>query len=626
LSDGAELLVSAIHSIAEYPPIALGMVLTYAKQEFANEPRVRIAEHLVRSEQQLRELLENRHSAGGRRHVLLFSNYLWNTKTNLHLSRLAKRIDPDCVTIHGGPDTPAYTEASKNFLAREPHVDFIVAGEGEETLKELLEALALGDRESAHVNGLRFLCNGTFVETAPRSRAADVNKFPSPYLTGFFDSFDSNEVTHWQTATIETYRGCPYACTFCDWGSIMGSKVKLFDLNRVIAEMEWAASRKIEMIWIADSNFGLLARDLEITRQICELKKRTGYPQRMVLTFAKNVKSHVVEIVKLMIDAGLVAQGIISLQTTDPATLKVIRRTNIKTSEYEKLRHEFAQRELPLIVELMLALPGSTVAALKGDLSYHFDLPVEVFIHRTVMLPNSPMADPNYQREHAIEVDDQNCVISTATMSAADIETAEIICRVFQGVHRFGILRYVVRWLQWEQGLSPLQVIHDLILDGEAQARYPLLGAFVSDARVNSTNIDELVNTVMSFREQLRKSSAWDALSTQFIAWACGRYNLRQDDALNELGRVQARLMPTAGSQFPDYVPMKHDVGRWYADWLAGCGAALATYGPELLRVEDPYGQSNRSYFEILTRDTTHCWELETVLAQSRRAHAKQLA
>ena len=113
----------------------------------------------------------------------------------------------------------------------------------------------------------------------------------------------------------------------------------------------------------------------------------------------------------------------------------------------------------------MMALPGSTVEAFKGDLAYHFDLPIEVFVHRTVMLTNSPMADPKYQREHGIEVDEQSRVSATATMSAADIEAAGVICRVFQGVHRFGILRYIFRWLQWEKGFNPLDVMHDLIGD-----------------------------------------------------------------------------------------------------------------------------------------------------------------
>jgi hypothetical protein len=619
MSVPAEILVSGVHTIPEYPPIALGMCMSYAKQEFANARGVEISPNLVRTEQQLAELLKNQNSVAPRRHVLLFSDYLWSMNSNLHFSRLAKQIDPSCITIHGGPDAPAYTQASSDFLRREPHVDFIVAGEGEETLKELLEAFAAGCSDPVQINGLRFFFNGTFVETASRTRAADVNKFPSPYLTGFFD--DGNDVTKWTSATIETYRGCPYSCTFCDWGSNIGSKMRLFDLDRVAAEVEWAARKEVGSIWLADSNFGILTRDLEITRRICEIKKRTGFPRGVILTFAKNVKSHVVEIVKLLVDAGLLTQGIISLQTSDLATLKVIRRSNIKTSEYEKLRREFAQHNLPLTAELMMALPGSTLAAFKGDLEYHFDLPIEVFVHRTFMLPNSPMADPDYKREHGIEVDDQQRIIATKTMSPADIELGEAICRVFQGVHRFGILRYVLRWLQWERELNPVEVIHDLVEDGEAQSEYPLLGAFVADARIH---LCDLVNTVFSFREQLRSTSDWCALSAQFISWVSSRYNVPEDAALRDLGQVQAGLMPSAGRQFPDYVPMQHDAGRWYDDWLGGHGAPLASYEPGILEVDDPYGLSNRSYFESSTCCPSYSWELKSALAQSRRTHASR--
>lgn len=616
----AEFLVTGVHTIPEYPPIALGMCMSYAKQEFAHVPSIQFSQHLIGTEEGLANLLNGR-NLKARQHILLFSNYLWNTNVNLRFSRLAKQLDPTCITIHGGPDTPAYTEASKSFLEREPHVDFIAAGEGEETFKELMGSLVAGESDFAQVAGLRYFSKGTFVESAPRPRAADINRFPSPYLTGFFDG---NEVTEWQSATIETFRGCPYACTFCDWGSIMGSKVKLFDLERVIAEVEWAATRQIRTIWIADSNFGLLERDVEIAKRICDIKKRTEFPQRMILTFAKNIKARVVEIVKMMVDAGLLADGIVSLQSSDAATLHAIRRTNIKTSEYEKLRRAFAEKDLPLTAELMLALPGSTVASFKADLAYHFDLPIEVFVHRTVMLPNSPMADPRYQREHEIEIDERKRVVATATMSRTDVEIAETICRLFQGVHRFGILRYVVRWFQWEKGLEPLDLIHDLVANTEIRVEYPLLETLVTDARTASIAVTDLVNTLFSFREQMRIGSSWQLLSAQFIAWVSRRHGFANEDAVNELGQLQARLMPSAERQFPEDIIMTNDVLRWYEDWLAGHGAALVTYNPGLLQVEDPFGLSNEPYSVTSTRVSSYCWELESALARSRRAHAKQ--
>jgi radical SAM superfamily enzyme YgiQ (UPF0313 family) len=615
----ARFLVSGIHTIPEYPPIALGLCMAYGKQALINEPSFEISPRLVSNEEELTDVLTSERS-NGRRHIFLFSNYLWNTKSNLHLSRLAKLLDPSCITIHGGPDSPAYTEASKTFLERERHVDFIVAGEGEETLKELLEALPFWRGGRVDVQGLRYLSEGTFVATADRLRAPDVNKFPSPYLSGFFDGYD---VTKWQSATIETFRGCPYSCTFCDWGSIMGTKVKWFDLDRVAAEIEWVASRKVGTIWIADSNFGIAERDVEIARKICEVKSRTGFPKGLILTYAKNVKSRVIDIVRLMVDAGLQATGIISLQTSDPKTLQVIRRTNIKTSEYKKLRRAFAERNLPLCVELMMALPGSTIEAFKTDLADHFDLPVEVFVHRTVMLTNSPMADPAYQREHRIETDEQNRVIATATMSTADIETASVICRVFQGVHRYGILRYLVRWLQFEKGLNPLDVIHDLVLDKEAHFQYLLLGELIGDASRASNSVVDLVHTLDSFREQARKESLWDALSLQFISWASRKYDFRDEEALNELGRIQARLMPSPGRNFPDFVEMKYDLAQWYAGQLDGHGTALAEYGFGTLQIDDPLHLSDRSISESQLDTPSYAWELESALVLARRKNSQ---
>ena len=61
-------------------------------------------------------------------------------------------------------------------------------------------------------------------------------------------------------------------------------------------------------------------------------------PRRIVVNYSKNTHRHLVEIVERFAEAGLVSEGVISLQTRDPHTLEVVRRRNIKTAEYDKLR------------------------------------------------------------------------------------------------------------------------------------------------------------------------------------------------------------------------------------------------------------------------------------------------
>src|SRR5581483_2084742 len=130
--------------------------------------------------------------------------------------------------------------------------------------------------------------------------------------------------------------------------------------------------------------------------------------------YAKNTHQHLIDIIALFLDAELISTGIVSIQTRDDRTLGIVRRKNIKTREYDKLRAEFQRRNLPLAVQLMIGLPGATLQTIEDDLSYYFDTSMEVQLFRTVMLPNSPMADPDYQATHELKARHDGLLVSTA--------------------------------------------------------------------------------------------------------------------------------------------------------------------------------------------------------------------
>ena len=125
------------------------------------------------------------------------------------------------------------------------------------------------------VPGLSFRDGDRVVHTGERDRITDLDVVPSPFLAGLFDVHAEARVA---MAILETNRGCPYGCTFCDWGSATQSRIRKFDLDRVYAELEWCATHKVHQVFLADANFGIFERDVDIAAKVAELKHRARLP------------------------------------------------------------------------------------------------------------------------------------------------------------------------------------------------------------------------------------------------------------------------------------------------------------------------------------------------------------
>lgn len=515
--------------------------------------------------------------------VWLFSDYVWSLAYNLQLSRLVKAVDRRNLTVHGGPSAPKYEDACRDFMQAHPHVDVVVRGAGEQTLVEALEALAAAPGPSdptrlAAVAGLSFFADGParrqLVRTPDRPRAADLSVMPSPYLAGMFDHYGGQVVA----AVLETNRGCPYSCTFCDWGSATQEKIYRFELDRVKAEIDWIARHRIRVLWIADANYGIFERDVEIARHIADAREREGFPREVVVNYPKNATEKIARIVDIFVKAGICSQGIVSIQTTDPTTLRVIRRDNIKTSKYDELAGIFRRQGLPLSTDLMIGLPGATVASFKTDLQRYFDDDVGVKAYRTELLPNSPMADPEYLREHRIRVDSANFLVSTASYTPADLAEMMAIWSAFDVADGYAVMRYVLRYLQWDHGQPALQVLH----------------AMVRTVRDEPAAYPALTWLLRHFPVQRHALGGWAPLYDEIGRFAQERLGVPGDDAaLAAVLRLNALLMPGPGRRFPEVHELPFDVEAYFASGLghrAGPTGRLADLGPGTLTVTDPVG------------------------------------
>lgn len=351
---------------AYYLPYSAGVIWAYSLADTAIADRFEVTEWVWR-----REAVEETAQRLAANDIVAFSTYVWNHRWNYAVAQRIKEINPNVLIIFGGPE-PAITDPE--LFRKEPFMDLVICYEGEITFKRVLEHYATKDWEN--IPGLLINRNGEAVKTPDAERIESLDQVPSPYLMGIFDDLIAKhpEIT-WQ-GTLETNRGCPFQCTFCDWGSLTYNKVKQFELTRVFHELEWMAKHNFDWISITDANFGMFAeRDSMIADKIIECQEKYGSPRTFSVAWAKNQKREVIDIVKKLLDARGFNQGLtLSVQSLDLDVLENIRRKNMEMNKLNEVFELCDQRNIPAYTELILGLPGETLDTWKKNFYQLYDL------------------------------------------------------------------------------------------------------------------------------------------------------------------------------------------------------------------------------------------------------------
>ncbi|WP_179952079.1 B12-binding domain-containing radical SAM protein [Marinicella rhabdoformis] len=547
-----------------------------------------------------------------RQGVWLFSNYMWSLDINMQISEAIKKQDSRNLTIHGGPSTPEYAQASQDFMAQFTSVDISVHGEGEVAIIEILDKIyknehgktSYDETDLFEVSGItyRSLLNPHHVKrTSARKRTAQPDFAPSPYLSGYFAGYGA-EV---DAAIIESNRGCPFGCTFCDWGSATNQKVRKFDLERVKQEIDWIAKNKVRVLWIADANYGLYDRDIELSQHIVDTKAKTGYPQEVVVNYTKNSTWRLVEIIKIFTAGGIISQGIISIQTTDDKTLEVINRKNIKTEKYDELTKVFYDLKLPLSTDLMLGLPGITVEAFNKDLQRYIDMDVSVKAYPTQLLPNSPMADPEYIEKYQIKTDKNDFLIASFSYTEQDLHWMKGMYHMYTIADGYGLLRYVIRYLQWEHGIRAVDFISDLL-------------KFVNG---NPGQYNKITWAVRYFINDKCMPGGWHNFYAQIGEYITATYGIEMDSGFETVFTVSEVSMPDDTIRYPVERNIAHDFTAYFTAKTQNTDHAekpLDHYPPSRFHVSDPNNMVAIDMNYMQYDSHQYFWELHSDVARPK--------
>ncbi len=253
-------------------PLAAGLISSYARRD------AEVAATYQLDIKMLREAPEKTAAEYEDPTVLAFSCYIWNYRHSLEVARLAKLRFPNSLVVVGGPSIPRKPQTLGRFFYKYPFVDVAVHGEGEITFTELLKALNEG-KDLSTVAGLSYRTKdgpSPYVKNADRPRITNLDQLPSPFLDGTFDALLERHRDVVTGTTWETNRGCPFSCTFCDWGQATQAKVTTYGVDRLFKELDWVSRNKIFYVYAADANFGIKKRDIEIARYMGKLKVQQG--------------------------------------------------------------------------------------------------------------------------------------------------------------------------------------------------------------------------------------------------------------------------------------------------------------------------------------------------------------
>lgn len=324
--------------------------------------------------------------AAGCQPVVGVSCYTWNVAEFLEVVKTVKRDVTGVLVVAGGP----HVQRAEDFLGSDG-IDVVVLGEGEETFAELLDC---PDRDGwERVPGLAYLSPQGVVRSTPtRPRATELDRFPSALEV--IRLRDENGVPLYRQCAYETSRGCPYRCSFCEWGTgAIGTKMYQFSIDRIRRDLECLVEGGVHDIWFCDSNFGALREDMDKAKLMIELRQRTGRPNTFATSWSKNHNKRVQEIVRLLHRHGLLWHYHLALQTLTPLALELSHRTNMRANDYEPVVKALAAEGVPVTAELIWGLPGDNLAEFGANLDHLFSVFPNINIFAYTLLPGTEFFD-----------------------------------------------------------------------------------------------------------------------------------------------------------------------------------------------------------------------------------------
>ena len=309
--------------------------------------------------------------------------------TVLSLARKVKEFIGVKVIVGG-----AHATALPEDMLAENAIDYVVLGEGESTMTELVDCLLNGGGSPEDIAGIAYIRGTEYYRTEARPYTPNLDEIPFParhlLTNGKYSSpqFGASKVT-----SIITSRGCPYNCIYCDYRYLMGLKFRRRSPHNVIAEIEECVEKyDVRYFSFRDSTFTF---DEKWISDFCQLIKGKGI--RINWDCNGRVSLVTDSMLREMKEAGclLISYGV------ESGDQEILDFANKKTT-VEQVRSAFKMTKkagIETVGYFMIGLPGENWRTIQKTLKLASELNCKYAqFSLAIPFPGTPLYD--YAKEH----------------------------------------------------------------------------------------------------------------------------------------------------------------------------------------------------------------------------------
>ena len=264
------------------------------------------------------------------------------------------------------------------FKYKKDIVDFVVYGEGELSMHELIDAIDKGD-DFSKIDGVVWKNNeGEIIKNSPRAMIADLDILPMPAydmidLNFYLSMWDGNvRGIPLRSLAMITSRGCPFSCTFCTCNQVFGRKIRMRSPAKVEEEIKFLKEKyDIEGVWYCDD---ALTNNLGHFKEICHIMKKYN----LVWGCQGRIDAVSHDVAKAMSAAGGVQMDF-GVESGSDRILKDVIKKGFRVEAVKKAFDILKQYNVRYLANFMVGFPTETREEFEMTKKLAFDIDADFY-------------------------------------------------------------------------------------------------------------------------------------------------------------------------------------------------------------------------------------------------------